>query len=284
MPRFGAVLAGLGAGAKNLQAAREREQADAERLEDRLARKEMQALEKRRLEDLLNAPPAPEALEVTLDDAGQRVYTPRSQAAGRRAPEPPAPAEPLEDIIGPDGKTIRVPRSQAINTRVPEKPAPERPPTQNEQALSLLAPALVDARDRLKKFGNPDILKRLVAQGGMFTNWLNTTEGRQFAQAANQYVQNIIYAKSGKAVTEKEARGMWNIYIPMPGDDDQTIADKLHTMDIDTDAVVGIATRGSPRASSADDFTDAELAAAYQAGKRTDAEIAAWIRTKRGSK
>jgi hypothetical protein len=116
--RLGPILAGVSAGAKSLQGDREKKEAKQMMLEDRIKQQEMRDLQMRKLEDELNRPAAPEPLVVTLDDQGNPVHTPRSQAAGKRAPRA---AEPLEVVIGPTGPTY-TPRSQAAGKAAP-KPA-----------------------------------------------------------------------------------------------------------------------------------------------------------------
>lgn len=121
MARLGPLLAAIGAGSQSLQGDRQRKKAEQVALEDRIAKRERDALEVRRLEDLLNTPPEPEPLVVTLDDQGNPVHTPRSQAAGKRAPRP---AEPLEVVIGADGGRIYTPRSQAAGRTAPTPAEP----------------------------------------------------------------------------------------------------------------------------------------------------------------
>lgn len=93
--------------------------------------------------------------------------------------------------------------------------------------------------ERLKQFDNPEVLQRLASRGGMFTNWMNTPEGRQFDQAASQYIQNLIYAKSGKGITAEEARKLYGTYIRLPGDDAATAAAKRAARE-EAEASVGI--------------------------------------------
>ena len=125
--RPGPLLAAIGAGSKSLEASRDKDAQKQMMLEDRIRQQEdramqrqMRDLQMRKLEDELNRPAAPEPLVVTLDDQGNPVHTPRSQAAGRRAPRA---SEPLEVVIGPTGPTY-TPRSQAAGKAAPKAAEP----------------------------------------------------------------------------------------------------------------------------------------------------------------
>lgn len=152
---FGALVKGAGAAARSIDTSRKQEKQEAMLLEDRLAQGKMRDLQMRKLEDEINRPapadsweeietpdgyievnkrtreirpmvmgdqrvrgvPKAEPLEVVLGKSGERVYTPRSQAAGKTAP---TPAEPLVQVATPEGGSVYKTRSEAVGAQAPQ--------------------------------------------------------------------------------------------------------------------------------------------------------------------
>ena len=64
-------------------------------------------------------------LVPVLNDAGETVYMPRSEAEGQRVPGKRTASEPLVKVRGQDGRPIYVPRSQAAGAEPWERPHKE---------------------------------------------------------------------------------------------------------------------------------------------------------------
>ena len=65
-------------------------------------------------------------LVPVLNDAGETVYMPRSEAKGRRVPGKRAASEPLVKVRGEDGKPLYVPRGQAAGREPWERPRQDK--------------------------------------------------------------------------------------------------------------------------------------------------------------
>lgn len=133
--------------------------------------------------------------------------------------------------------------------------AQQHAPTQGELQAGSLLPEIRGARDYLNKYDNPGALQTLAKRGGMLTNWANTEEGQAYNQAAVQYIRNTIYAKSGKAVTESEAKELYGIYIPVPGDKPQVLERKRQARALNEQGVGIAAGRALGRVDGLPDVT-----------------------------
>lgn len=221
MGGFGSILQGLSAGGKKYRQIKESDAAEQERLEDRLAQAEMRKLQKRTLEQALEPrPEAPVSwdrvetddgivqvnprtgevrplmsgdkpikprprdvpLEEVLNDAGERVYTPRSQAVGRRAPAPSGPAGSYTPMQGPDGRTVFHNPTTGETREAPENLTPQsaggvQDKTKRSRAMANMGKAL----DGLEQ--------TLTAQGSTVT----PSVGRDVLQTA--YQNTLLQAK-----------------------------------------------------------------------------------------
>jgi len=72
----------------------------------------------------------------------------------------------------------------------------------------------------------PDLMSRMFSDIPLVGNYLKTEQGRQFEQQARQFITNVVYVKSGKAITDTEFQRLFGVYIPELGDDQGTLAQK----------------------------------------------------------
>lgn len=124
-------------------------------------------------------------------------------------------------------------------------------PTTGERNAAALLPEAIDAAGVLKELDNPGALSTLVTQRpvlGIVGNYWQTPYGRRFHQAAVQFINAVIVAKSGKAITQKEAERYFQQYIPMPGDDEDTLARKRRARELGLEAIRIAAGRAAPLA------------------------------------
>lgn len=135
------------------------------------------------------------------------------QAAGLGAPDPTAVhrANRDYDVAHPTPARARA------------EPAPKLTDTQRQTAG--LLPEITDAHTRLGT-ATPDFISQHMGRLPIVGNYAKTDQGRQFEQTANQFITNIVYAKSGKGVTDAEFKRLWDTYIPSPGDDETALQQK----------------------------------------------------------
>jgi hypothetical protein len=73
--------------------------------------------------------------------------------------------------------------------------------------------------------GKQALVDRSLPDKALF-NYLKSPEGRQIDQAANNFISAVLRKESGAAISEQEYEREFKKYIPLPGDDDKTIAQK----------------------------------------------------------
>jgi len=83
------------------------------------------------------------------------------------------------------------------------------------------------------------------ASGALVNNALMSPEGRQLYQSANSFLTAIVRPDSGAALTPDEWQIYGKIFIPMPGDDDATVAQKRLDRQIATTALQGLSNGGA---------------------------------------
>lgn len=105
-------------------------------------------------------------------------------------------------------------------------------PTDGQRQIAALVPEIRAAKETLSSMSNPTAFNTMLAKAGMFGNYLKTPEGQLYQQAANQFLNNLIYAKSGKTATDEERAALWHTYIDEPGDNDSLKAQKAAARDL----------------------------------------------------
>lgn len=83
------------------------------------------------------------------------------------------------------------------------------------------------------------------ASGALVNNAIMSPEGRQLYQSANSFLTAIVRPDSGAALTPDEWQIYGKIFIPMPGDDDATVAQKRLDRQIATTALQGLSSGGA---------------------------------------
>lgn len=83
------------------------------------------------------------------------------------------------------------------------------------------------------------------ALGALANNAFMSPEGRQLYQSANSFLTAIVRPDSGAALTPDEWQIYGKIFIPMPGDDNATVAQKRLDRQIATTALQGLSSGGA---------------------------------------
>jgi hypothetical protein len=82
--------------------------------------------------------------------------------------------------------------------------------------------------------------------GGPMTNWMASGEGQKFNALAENFVTSILRKESGAAISESEWAMARRMYIPMPGDSPEVIAQKADNRKL---AIEGLKVTAGPGAS-----------------------------------
>lgn len=104
--------------------------------------------------------------------------------------------------------------------------------TDGQRQVGALIPEIRHGAATLDAMGSPEALNTFATKAGTMGNFLKTEEGQIYAQAADLFLNNLIYAKSGKGVTNDEREGLWRTYIGVLGDSPKTIANKKRARDL----------------------------------------------------
>jgi hypothetical protein len=289
--KLGAFAKGASKFAGNVLEFREQDKAKQMMLEDRLAQKEMRDLQKRSLEQALNKP-APEVEWDTREtEDGIVQVNPRTGEARPvtledrilRPPKKPEPSTSFSFQQDKDGNIVGInPRNptQVVPTGVqaPEKPVAAVPGAAERQgkrdaAVSALALLNELAADVEKNGTNID--PRSPSRAGLASRYaqfqLKLKDAAKLGQLSESDLNIMLNALPDP--TSATARGK------------ALGSEELHRANVlaGVAAVRSTLERDSGGAvPQDDDFSDEELAAAYKAGKRDDASIAAWIKAQRG--
>lgn len=257
---------------------------------------------KRTLEDMVareHAEDRQRQLEDVLYSRSQRPATERSRAAqtavDERTANAPYPTadEPTAVVAGPDGPRI-VRRSASVGQRPYEKPAAPRSPAvarpgDFEKKADFLLEGAETAAKTLSGYRAP--ARTFVRNVPLLGNYGLRPEDQVAQQAAETLSEAFLRLTSGATITDADIKSNAKTMIQAPGDSDQVLLAKARRREqavraIRRAAAVAQAAR-QPGATVegdavADDFTEDELADAFAAGLRDDAEIAAWIQAQRG--
>lgn len=171
------------------------------------------------------AKPTPQQHVVDPVTGEVKFYDPTHPPASLRVnPAPKLPSFTPVTLGGTDGTPAVV---QPFNTRTgqvgpvigPAKPQAQlgRQPTDTQRQIGALLPEIKASHELLNTMGTQEALNAMASHAGMFSNYLKTEEGQRYQQAADQFITNLIYAKSGKAVTDAERAALWRTYIGEPG-------------------------------------------------------------------
>lgn len=154
------------------------------------------------------------------------IYTPRSQAAGKTAPQRSGGSEPLVLIGDPakPGEGTYVRRSQAEGAQAPMSSA-NKPPTEGQTSAAMFANRMESAEKLLKQHeatGAPSAVQVLAGQapyvGGMARNALSSEAQQLYRQAQEDWVRAKLRKESGAAIGVSEMADEISTYFPQPGD------------------------------------------------------------------
>ena len=73
--------------------------------------------------------------------------------------------------------------------------------------------------------------------GGMLTNWMASKEGQTYINQGKNFVAAVLRKESGATITDSEWESGQQMYIPMPGDDPQVIAQKKYNRELSIEGI-----------------------------------------------
>lgn len=214
-------------------------------------------------------------------DAARRSRAQTEKAERDARPVPQGPKAPVPGT--PEYFAMREKEAQIESRyRPPREPRPAPQPADGERKAAAMLERIRGVSADLAQFDSQGTLDALSGKAGMMGNWTTSPEGRRLRAAGRIWVMSVLRPESGATIGDKELDNYFETYLPRPGDDEITLAFKRRQREVAERAVAVQAGRAiSGNGQSDDDFTTEELAAAYNAGKQTDAEIAAWIKANR---
>lgn len=152
-------------------------------------------------------------------------FDPKNPPKGLKVhPAPDRSTIVVADPNNPTGPGIVTRRQEAIGQHEPATSRTSEPQQGERQAAAML-PEVEDALHKIDAM-TPDLLSQTVTKVPIVGNYIKTDKGRQFEQMATQFINNTVYLKSGKAITDQEFARLKRELIPEPGDDQKTLNQK----------------------------------------------------------
>lgn len=268
---FGGLGEVLDARAERQQAAVEQQQ----RLEDRLAQKEMRDLQKRSLEQALAeaAKPKPVKPNRTYDAKRGKVI---DLDAGRvldlglpamAEDESPVSWQTVETDRGMVQVNPRTGQTRPLGIRPPAKvqAEPKDPTlTDGERKGAAFMHRVIPSGQAINQFDNRKTLDEVASKMPVVGNWITTPRGRQLRQAGKEWVMSVLRPESGATIQDSELDSYFETYLPRPGDDDTTLAMKRAARRRAEESIGIMAGRALPKGS----FTSAIQADSAAAANR----------------
>lgn len=310
---WGAVLSGAGAFAQSRGRRLQQESADAmagqeakrkaEAAQFAMALQQAQAAKVRKETELLGQPKPVEPKPYRPMSREQMLADKEAEAkiAARHRSEP-TPSYSFPTVTGPDGSPIvaradnKSGRIEATNFKAPAggigRAAIQKAVAQNKTTLGMIDKALAEIDRRPASIGPKRVVGDLPLVGGLgdMLNQHMDPEGVAGRALVSNIGSQIIHDRSGAAVSIHEFPRLAP-FVPRSGDTPEAARTKLRQMRAAIEQETGFLGGGdtAPAAhaepdTDGDEFSDDELVAAYTAGKRTDAEIARWIRAQRAGR
>lgn len=149
-----------------------------------------------------------------------------------------------------------------------------------ERATGAMMGEVEAANALLAKYSDPTAWSQLT-KGGLFRNYANTPEGRQFNQAAEHFLTQTAFALSGKTVRKDELERLKSVYIPQPGDDPATLQQKAEARASRVQAMAKLGGVQQHAPSTDARGIEVDIDAMIRAGK-TNEEIKAALRARGG--
>lgn len=115
--------------------------------------------------------------------------------------------------------------------------------TEQERTAAGLHDLVVDADAQLRQLETPNNVGALTSRVPGVGNFITTSQMQQYNAALLQFIQNMRYATSGKAVTAQEAEEFRQQYGFQPGDSPETLRAKVRRRQIAVGAVRRVAGR-----------------------------------------
>lgn len=138
-----------------------------------------------------------------------------AKIAGEYGYHPPRNIDPLS------AEGIRAQREIAAG-----KPAPGSQPNESELKGAAMQHRVIPAGQRVNQFDNRKALDEIASRTGYLGNWASTPAGRQLRNAGKIWAMSVLRPESGASISDKELDGYFESYLPRPGDDEDTLAQK----------------------------------------------------------
>ena len=158
-----------------------------------------------------------------------------------RAKSRQAPRDPVKDHAAMRDYDI----SHPLPTQ--EKPLRQEIPSESERKGLFFYQRAVPAGKIIDSFNDQKTLDALAAKAGMLGNWAKTPEGRRLIQAGKTWAMAVLRQDSGGAITDDEMEFYFDTYLPRPGDDAATLAQKAEARRVVTEGLKAVAGRAMPR-------------------------------------
>lgn len=146
--------------------------------------------------------------------------------------------------------TNKPPAGYRVDPNDPEKLAPiaggpgdpKNKPLSEGQSKAVMFATRADAMDKQLSSSKYDPTTKEAAWdrsliGGTLTNWMASKQGQVYVNQGRNFVAAVLRKESGATITESEWTQGQQLYIPMPGDDKDVIAQKKYNRNL---AIEGI--------------------------------------------
>lgn len=141
----------------------------------------------------------------------------------KEEPKPYAPKS-RDEALAFDRDKARIAAQYAYHP--PVQPREPRPPIEAETKAAGMLHRVIPAGQAINKFDNRKFLDELAGRAGWLGNWAATAEGRQLRGAGRIWATTVLRPESGATITDDELKEYFENYLPAPGDDDVTLAQK----------------------------------------------------------
>lgn len=157
----------------------------------------------------------------------------------------PEPTEPRNiDPLSAQGIKARI----ALEKATQQATTPKEPSTTDgERKGAAFMQRVIPAGQRLNKFDTRQALDVIASKAGMWGNWAKSPEGRQLEQAGRTWAISVLRPESGATITPEEMESYQATYLPVPGDDDATLAQKRQARREAEESIAAIAGRAMPK-------------------------------------